>query len=186
MGIGTSGTTKKEKAEQMTEYFQIGIISKPHGLHGEVNVFPTTDDPMRFKKLKKVIMESGREGRVELNIQSVKFFKKFVIVKFKEFNTIEDVERLRGKELIVHRDDAQKLSENEYFASDLIGLKICDEAGNELGTLVEVIQTGANDVYEMKRADGEENVMIPAISECIKNVDINNGVITIHVMDGLM
>ena len=75
----------------MTEYFQIGIISKPHGLHGEVNVFPTTDDPARFKKLKKVIMESGRDGRIELNVQSVKFFKKFVIVKFKEFNTIEDV-----------------------------------------------------------------------------------------------
>lgn len=170
----------------MTEYFQIGIISKPHGLHGEVNVFPTTDDPARFKKLKKVIMESGREGRIELNVQSVKFFKKFVIVKFKEFNTIEDVERLRGKELIIPRSDAQKLGKNEYYASDLIGLTICDEEGNELGVLKEVISTGANDVYEMQREGEEETILIPAISDCIKNVDIENGLITIHVMDGLL
>ncbi len=170
----------------MTEYFQIGIISKPHGLHGEVNVFPTTDDPARFKKLKKVIMESGREGRIELNVQSVKFFKKFVIVKFKEFNTIEDVEKLRGKELIIPRSDAQKLGKNEYYASDLIGLTICDEEGNELGVLKEVISTGANDVYEMQREGGEETILIPAISDCIKNVDIENGLITIHVMDGLL
>ncbi|MBE5833500.1 MAG: ribosome maturation factor RimM [Butyrivibrio sp.] len=170
----------------MTEYFQIGIISKPHGLHGEVNVFPTTDDPARFKKLKKVIMESGRDGRIELNVQSVKFFKKFVIVKFKEFNTIEDVEKLRGKELIIPRSDAQKLGKNEYYASDLIGLTICDEEGNELGVLKEVISTGANDVYEMQREGEEETILIPAISDCIKNVDIENGLITIHVMDGLL
>lgn len=170
----------------MTEYFQIGIISKPHGLHGEVNVFPTTDDPARFKKLKKVIMESGREGRIELNVQSVKFFKKFVIVKFKEFNTIEDVEKLRGTELIIPRSDAQKLGKNEYYASDLIGLTICDEEGNELGVLKEVISTGANDVYEMQREGEEETILIPAISDCIKNVDIENGLITIHVMDGLL
>ena len=170
----------------MTEYFQIGIISKPHGLHGEVNVFPTTDDPARFKKLKKVIMESGREGRIELNVQSVKFFKKFVIVKFKEFNTIEDVEKLRGKELIIPRSDAQKLGKNEYYASDLIGLTICDEEDNELGVLKEVISTGANDVYEMQREGEEETILIPAISDCIKNVDIENGLITIHVMDGLL
>ena len=161
----------------MTEYFQIGIISKPHGLHGEVNVFPTTDDPARFKKLKKVIMESGRDGRIELNVQSVKFFKKFVIVKFKEFNTIEDVEKLRGKELIIPRSDAQKLGKNEYYASDLIGLTICDEEGNELGVLKEVISTGANDVYEMQREGEEETILIPAISDCIKNVDIENGLI---------
>lgn len=170
----------------MTEYFQIGIISKPHGLHGEVNVFPTTDDPARFKKLKKVIMESGRDGRIELNVQSVKFFKKFVIVKFKEFNTIEDVEKLRGKELIIPRSAAQKLGKNEYYASDLIGLTICDEEGNELGVLKEVISTGANDVYEMQREGEEETILIPAISDCIKNVDIENGLITIHVMDGLL
>lgn len=170
----------------MTEYFQIGIISKPHGLHGEVNVFPTTDDPARFKKLKKVIMESGRDGRIELNVQSVKFFKKFVIVKFKEFNTIEDVEKLRGKELIIPRSDAQKLGKNEYYASDLIGLTICDEEGNELGVLKEVISTGANDVYEMQREGEEETILIPAISDCIKNVDIENGLIIIHVMDGLL
>ena len=170
----------------MEERLRVGVITSPHGVHGEVNVFPTTDDPARFKKLKKVIMESGRDGRVELNVQSVKFFKKFVIVKFKEFNTIEDVERLRGKELIIPRSDAQKLSKNEFYTADLIGMTICDEEGNELGTLKEVIQTGANDVYEMERADGEENVLIPAIADCIKNVDIENGVITIHVMDGLM
>ena len=100
--------------------------------------------------------------------------------------TIEDVEKLRGKELIIPRSDAQKLGKNEYYASDLIGLTICDEEGNELGVLKEVISTGANDVYEMQREGEEETILIPAISDCIKNVDIENGLITIHVMDGLL
>lgn len=173
----------------MTEYFQVGVIVKAHGLRGEVNVFPTTDDPKRFKKLKKVYIDTDREGRKELNVESVKIGSKFVIVKFKEYNDINEVERLRQKPLIIPRKDAIPLEEGEYYLSDLEGMTIVDEDGKELGILNQVIQTGANDVYEMKRADLDddaETVMIPGIKECVKNIDIENRIMTIHVMNGLL
>ncbi|MCR5655937.1 MAG: ribosome maturation factor RimM [Butyrivibrio sp.] len=175
----------------MTEYFQVGVIASTHGLKGEVNVFPTTQDPERFKKLKKVIMNTKREGQKELTIEKVRFNKKFVIVKFKEFNDINEVEKLRSTELIVKREDAIELEEGEYYLGDIEGMKVVDEEGKELGIIKRVIQTGANDVYEMKRTDIEnpenvsDEVMIPGIRECVKNIDIENKVMTIHVMDGL-
>ncbi len=171
----------------MQEYFQVGVIVKAHGLKGEVNVFPTTDDPYRFKKLKKVILDTGRDGKKELNIEHVKMGSKFVIVKFKEYNDINEVERFRQKPLIVAREDAIPLEEGEYYLADLEGMTIVDEDGKELGILKQVIQTGANDVYEMQRTDVEDadTVMIPGIKECVKNIDIENKIMTIHVMNGL-
>ena len=176
----------------MIEYLQVGVIVKAHGLKGEVNVFPTTDDPNRFKKLKKVYMDTGRDGKVELNIERVKIGSKFVIVKFKEYNDINEVERFRQKPLIIPREDAVKLEPGEYFLGDLEGMTVVDEDGKELGTILQVIQTGANDVYEMKRTDIDatlegvsDTVMIPGISECVKDIDIENKVMTIHVMNGL-
>ncbi|AOZ96295.1 16S rRNA processing protein RimM [Butyrivibrio hungatei DSM 14810] len=170
----------------MTDRFQVGVIASTHGLHGEVNVFPTTEDPNRFKKLKKVTLHTKRGEEIELDVQSAKFFKKFVIVKFKQFNDINEVEKLKGCELTIERKDAIKLQPGEYYCADLIGLTIVDEEGTVLGTLVDVIQTGANDVYEMKREDGEENVYIPAIKDCILDIDIENKQIKIHVIPGLL
>ncbi len=170
----------------MTDRFQVGVIASTHGLHGEVNVFPTTEDPNRFKKLKKVVLHTQRGEEIELDVQSAKFFKKFVIVKFKQFDNINDVEKFRGCELTIDRKDALKLNPGEYYCADLIGLDIVDEDGKLLGTVSDIIQTGANDVYEMKREDGEGIVYIPAIKDCIKEIDIENRKITIHVMDGLM
>ena len=170
----------------MTDRFQVGVIASTHGLHGEVNVFPTTEDPNRFKKLKKVTLHTKRGEEIELDVQSAKFFKKFVIVKFKQFNDINEVEKLKGCELTIERKDAIKLQPGEYYCADLIGLSIVDEEGKVLGTLVDVIQTGANDVYEMKREDGEENVLIPAIKDCILDIDIENKQIKIHVIPGLL
>ena len=170
----------------MTDRFQVGVIASTHGLMGEVNVFPTTEDPNRFKKLKKVTLHTGRGEEIELDVQSARFFKKFVIVKFKQFNNINEVEKFKGCELTIERKDALKLNPGEYYCADLIGLDIVDEDGNVLGSVTDVIQTGANDVYEMKRADGGENVYIPAIKDCIKEIDIENNKIVIHVMDGLM
>ena len=133
----------------MTDRFPVGVIASTHGLQGEVNVFPTTEDPNRFKKLKKVTLHTQRGEELELDVVSARFFKKFVIVKFKQFNNINDVEKFRGCELTIPRDAAIKLQPGEYYCADLIGLKIVDEDGTELGTLTEILQTGANDVYEM-------------------------------------
>ena len=170
----------------MTESFQVGVIASTHGLQGEVNVFPTTQDPDRFKKLKKVTLHTQKGEEILLDVVSARFFKKFVIVKFKQFSDINEVEKFRGCELTIDRKDAIKLNKGEYYCADLIGLKIVDEDGKELGTLSEILQTGANDVYEMTRNDTDEKVYIPAIKDCVKEIDVEGGKIVIHVMDGLL
>ena len=170
----------------MTESFQVGVIASTHGLQGEVNVFPTTQDPDRFKKLKKVTLHTQKGEEILLDVVSARFFKKFVIVKFKQFNNINEVEKFRGCELTIDRKDALKLEKGEYYCADLIGLTIVDEEGAELGTLTEILQTGANDVYEMTLKESEEKIYIPAIKDCVKGIDIDAGKITIHVMPGLL
>jgi 16S rRNA processing protein RimM len=170
----------------MTDRFQIGVIASTHGLKGEVNVFPTTEDPERFKKLKKVTLHTNRGDELELDVVSARFFKKFVIVKFKQFDDINDVEKFRGCELTIDRKDAIKLEPGEFYCADLIGLKIVSDEGKELGTLTEILQTGANDVYEMTLKDSEEKVYIPAIRDCVKEIDPDGGKIIIHVMEGLL
>lgn len=168
----------------MEDFFQIGIITSTHGVHGEVKVFPTTDDPRRFKKLKEVFVDTGRE-RVALEIEGVKFFKQFVIVKFKSIDTLNDVERYRKASLIVSRENAVRLRKDEYFIADLCGLAVQNEFGEPLGVLKEVLETGANDVYVITLSDGRE-LLLPAIKQCILEVSIEEGYMKVHVLDGLL
>lgn len=168
----------------MEDFLQIGVISSTHGIKGEVKVFPTTDDMVRFKKLKEVFLDTGKE-RLELHPESVKFFKQFVILKFKEFNSINEVEQYRNKSLLVDRAHAVKLKKDEYFIADLIGLKVVTDEDKNLGTLKDVLQTGANDVYIVEMEDGKE-VLLPAIKECILKVDIDAGEVLVHMMPGLL
>ncbi|SCX81348.1 ribosome maturation factor RimM [Butyrivibrio sp. INlla14] len=170
----------------MTDRFQVGVIASTHGLQGEVNVFPTTEDPNRFKKLKKVTLHTQRGEEIELDVQSARFFKKFVIVKFKQYNNINDVEKFRGCELTIDRKDAIKLEPGEFYCADLMGLSIVDEDDKLLGTVTDIIQTGANDVYEMTKENSEDKIYIPAIKDCVKNIDLENKKITIHVIEGLL
>ena len=169
----------------MEDLLQVGVITTTHGVRGEVKVFPTTDDPARFKKLKNVILDTGKE-KLELEIAGVKFFKNMVILKFKGIDDINDVEKYRKKSLYVTRENAVKLKKDEYFIADLIDLSVIREDNGEvLGKLTDVLQTGANDVYEVKMEDGKE-ILLPAIRECIKKVDLQKGEITVHVMKGLL
>ncbi len=168
----------------MIDLLQVGIITTTHGVKGEVKVFPTTDDPKRFKQLKTVLLDTGKEKK-ELHLESVKFFKQFVIVKFKEFQTMNEVEGLRQMPLLITRDQAVPCGENENFIADLIDLKVITEDGNELGVLTDVLQTGANDVYIVKMKNGKD-LLIPAIRQCILDVDLDNGVMTVHLLEGLL
>lgn len=168
----------------MEEFLQVGVITQPHGVRGEVKVFPTTDDPARFRKLKKIYLDTGKE-RLELEIEQVKFFKQFVILKFKGMDSIDEVERYRKKSLLVDRAHAVKLKENEYFIADLIGLSVYTEDERLLGILTDVIQTGANDVYTVKMEDGKE-VLIPAIRECILAVELKERRMRVHLLEGLL
>jgi 16S rRNA processing protein RimM len=167
----------------MEELLQVGVITTTHGVRGEVKVFPTTDDPARFKKLKKVILDTGKE-KLELEVAGVKFFKNMVILKFKGIDNINDVEKYRKKSLYVTRENAVKLKKNEYFIADLIGLMVISDDGETLGTLTDVLQTGANDVYVISK-EGAEDLLVPAIRECIQDVDIEGGQMVIHLLPGL-
>lgn len=168
----------------MEQLLQVGVISSTHGIKGEVKVFPTTDDANRFKQLTEVILDTGKE-QLHLEIQGVKFFKQFVILKFKGIDNINDIEMYKGKSLLVDRDHAVKLAKNEYFVADMIGLTVYTDDGNAFGTLKDVLETGANDVYVIETKEQSE-VLVPAIKECITNVDIAAGKMVIHLLDGLL
>ena len=168
----------------MEDLLQVGIITSTHGVRGEVKVYPTTDDPRRFRRLKEVVLDTGRE-KLNLEIEGVKFFKQFVILKFKGLDNINDIEKYRQKSLYVTRKNAVRLQRDEYFIADLIGLKVQDEDGKELGTVKDVIETGANDVYEVEMADGK-SLLLPAIKQRILNVDVENGTMQVHVLEGLL
>ena len=147
-------------------------------------MFPTTDDPARFKGLKEVMLDAGKET-IPLEIENVKFFKQFVILKFKGIDNINDIERYRKCPLMVTRENAVALGEGEYFVADMIGMEIVTEDGERFGTLKDVLRTGANDVYVIESAKHGE-VLIPAIKECVLNVDIEERRMRIHLMDGLI
>ncbi len=168
----------------MEERLQVGVIASTHGVRGEVKVFPTTDDVRRFKKLKEVILDTGKENRI-LEIEQVKFFKQFAILKFKGIDTLDEVEKYRKKSLYVTRENAVRLNKDEYFIADLIGLKVLDEAGEALGELEDVIETGANDVYQIKMNDGRQ-LLLPAIRQCVLEVDVGAGFMKIHILEGLL
>lgn len=168
----------------MEDLLQVGVITSTHGVRGEVKVYPTTDDPRRFRRLKEVVLDTGKE-KMNLEIEGVKFFKQFVILKFKGLDNINDIEKYRQKSLYVTRKNAVRLQRDEYFIADLIGLKVQDEDGKELGTVKDVIETGANDVYEVEMADGK-SLLLPAIKQCILNVDVENGTMQVHVLEGLL
>lgn len=163
------------------EFLQVGVITSPHGLAGDVKVFPSTDDPARFKKLKKVLL--GDEKKV-LEISQVKFFKNMVILRFKDHPKIESVMGYKGKALYVAREDALPLEENQYYIPDLVGMEVSEEDGNVLGTLTEVLQTGANDVYVVKNENGKE-LLIPAIRPCILQVDTEANRMVVRLLEGL-
>ena len=167
----------------MEDLLQVGVITGTHGLKGEVKVFPTTDDEERFLDLEEVLLDAGDE-LLELKVEYCKFFKKFVFVKFEGLDDINEVEKYKRCPLLVTRDNAVELEEDEYFVADLLGLTIIDDSGVTIGKLENVIETGANDVYEVLTEDGGR-ILLPAIKECILDVDMEEGIILVHLMKGL-
>lgn len=168
----------------MEKQLQVGVISSTHGVRGEVKVFPTTDDPERFRSLKKVYLDTGRE-QIPLEIQGVKFFKQFAILKFKGIDNINDIEKYKGKSLLIDREDAVDLEEDEYYIADMIGMSVYLEDGSLFGSLKDIMETGANDVYIVETKQYGE-VLLPAIKECILDVDVEEDRMTIHLMEGLL
>ena len=174
--------TKKEVS--MEQLLQVGVISSTHGVRGEVKVFPTTDDVKRFKKLKQVILDTGKE-HMPLEVEGVKFFKQFAILKFKGIDNINDIEKYKGKDLLITRDQAVPLEPGQFFLCDVIDSRVVEENGNPVGILKEVLTTAANDVFVVTMDDGKE-VLLPVIDECVKDIDLENKLVTVYLMPGLL
>ncbi len=167
----------------MEDIFRIGVITSTHGLKGEVKVFPTTDDVNRFKKLKKCILRTPK-GDIEVEKNTCKFFKNMVILSFKEFKDINEVEKFKNCELYVTRENAVPLDEDEYYIADVIGMEIYEEE-NRLGVLSDVMQTGANDVFVVDLGDKKE-LLIPVIKECVLDIDYETRIINVKLMKGML
>lgn len=168
----------------MDNLLRIGVITTTHGIRGEVKVFPTTDDVKRFDDCDEVILVTKKE-QIPLHVERVKYFKNIVIVKFKEYNDINQVEQYRKCDIMVTRENAVPLEEGEYFICDIIGADVVEEDGNKIGTVKDVIETGANNVFVIETEGGKE-VLFPSIPECIRKVDVENKLVTAHIMPGLM
>ena len=175
----------------MEQLLRIGVITRSHGVHGEVKVFPTTDRKERFEEVERVIIKSNK-GDIEAGIEDVRYFKNLAIVKFDCFNSPEEAQGFAGSDIMIDRKNAQPLEEGEYYIADLIGCNVVAaegsegfNAGEEIGLLKDVLQTGANDCYVVEMKNKKE-LLLPVIRECIVSVDIEKGIIKARVLKGLM
>lgn len=145
----------------------IGQVVAPHGVRGDVRVAILSDFPDRFLELKTVFLADG----AQLTVESARFHKQFVLLKFRGLDTMNDVERLRGKLIQVAREDAVVLPEGHYYFFDIIGLDVYTVAGERLGTITEILQTGSNDVY-VAQLPGQKPVLIPALKQVVRQIDL--------------
>ena len=168
----------------MDDLLRVGVISSTHGVRGEVKVYPTTDNPERFKALAEVLVDIG--GKTEpLAIENVHFFKNMVILKLEGIDDMDTAAKYKGRDLWVTRENAVPLEEGEFFICDVIGSTVFEEDGKEFGTLKDVLQTGANDVFVVTMKDGRE-ALLPCIDDCIREIDVEGKRIVAYIMPGLI
>lgn len=168
----------------MDEYLEIGQIVNTNGLKGMVKVNPFTDDMMRFEELEDLYIQyKGNLKKVK--IEQVRYQKNQVLLKLEGINSIEEAEIYRNCYLKIHRKDARDLEKDMYFIADLIGLEVYTNQNELLGKLDDVFSTGSNDVYVVKDQNGKQ-ILLPAIKEVIKQIDLKNKKITVELINGLL
>lgn len=162
------------------EFLEAGKIVTTHGIRGEVKIMPYTDSPQLLAEFDRLFIGKNHE---EVFIERSRVFKNTVIAKIEGVDTPEAAEKLRNKLLYMHRDDLE-LEDDTYFIQDLIGIEVRDSDTEQVyGTIADVMQTGANDVYVIKGNDKE--YLVPAIADVVITTDIEGGVMTIRPLDGL-
>jgi 16S rRNA processing protein RimM len=162
---------------------EIGKIVNTHGLRGEVKVVVWMDYPEDFEEIKTVYLKTRKELK-QLTVKNVKYQKNNLIVKFSEFNDINEVEQYKNCTLYADRDELGELPEGTHYIVDLIGLDVVDEDGAKIGVIADVFNTGASDIYDVKR-EGKKNLLLPVIDDVVKEIDIEGGKITVHILEGL-
>ena len=168
----------------MTKYLEIGQIVNTFGIKGMVKVQPFTDDIEQFENLKTIYIKNKFEQK-EYEIEEVKYHKNMILLKLKGINNIEEANLLRQSYLLKDREKEEPLKEGTYYIVDLLGLEVYDDNGNLLGTLEDIFNTGSNDIYVVKNELGKQ-ILLPAISEVIKGIDIKNKKIIVHLIKGLI
>ena len=168
----------------MTKYLEIGQIVNTFGIKGMVKIKPFTDDINRFDRLKKVYI-SNKNGKKEYQIQEVKYHKNMVLMKLEGVDTPEQADLLRQSYLLVDRADEEPLEEGVYYIVDLLGLEVYTDENKLLGKVEDIFNTGSNDIYVIKDELGKQ-ILLPGIPEVLKNVDLEKGRITVHLIPGLI
>ena len=169
----------------MTKYLEIGQIVNTFGIKGMVKVKPFTQDAKkRFDNLKKVYIQN-KNTRKEYEIEEVKYHKEMVLIKFKGIENPEDANLLRNYYLVVDRDEEEPLEEGTYYIVDMIGLDVYTDEGEKLGILDDVFNSGSSDIYVVKNELGKQ-ILLPAIEDVIKNIDMEQRKMIVHLIPGLM
>jgi 16S rRNA processing protein RimM len=163
--------------------FIVGQVLKPQGIKGEIKVKSISPNPERFKTLKKIYIQ--KEDLIPYSIEAVRISNKFVFLKIFGINNRDDTENLRGCDILIDDSDLIDLLPGDYFIHDLVGCQVVTEDGLKLGELKDVSQYSSNDVYVVKNEAGKE-ILLPATKEVIKQVNIDQKKITVHLLEGLL
>lgn len=164
------------------DYIVVGKILNTHGRDGAVRVLPLTDYPQRFK-VKSRVYVSLKGSRKLMSIEGYFPHQKYVIIKFEEIPDMNTAEKIKGGILEITRDELFPLPENTYYIFDIIGLTVSDKKRGSLGTITEVLQTGANDVYVV--GTGARPLLVPAIKQVVKEIDLPGRLMLVDLPDGL-
>jgi len=162
-------------------FFEIGVVTGAFGLKGEIKVFPVTDDPSRFGLLEELYAD---EGKTSYKIERLRFHKNILIIKLEGVEDAAAALKMRGVTFKIPPALALPLENDQYYQRDLIDMTVVTDDGAELGVLSKILETGANDVYVVAAASGE--ILLPAIKQCILNVDVENKRMTVKLLPGLM
>ena len=168
----------------MEEYLEVGQIVNTNGLKGTLKVRPLTDDITRFEDLETIYVQKGKD-LVEFNIQDVKYSKNMVLLKLEGIDNIEEAEKYKNLYLKINREDAVELEDDSYFIVDIIGCEVFTDVGDFLGKVIDVFPTGSNDVYTVRNSENKD-ILLPAIEDVVKDIDIENKKIIVHLLEGLI
>jgi len=163
-------------------YLVVGHLRRTHGVHGEMTMEILTDFPERLKPKTRVFVG---EKYLPMTIESVRGHHEALLVKFGGVNQPEDAARYRGQLVYVTAADRPKLPEGQFYHHELMGFDVVDEEEKFIGTLSEIVQTGANDVYVVSRP-GANELLLPVIPSVVRVIDADRRLIRIHLMDGLI